>query len=732
MALTLQPKRILFLAHREQIVRQAAKSYRNVFGDYREDNVPYIYTVLTGNTEKDFDALLDSDFIFATVQTMNKDSILHKFGPAHFSAICLDEAHHSGANSYQKIMSYFEPNLWLGMTASPETNRFDVFDIFDHNIAYEIRLQQALQENLLCPFHYFGIQDTVIDGVMIGDEDRTNGLKTFNRLMDDRRVDHIIEKAEYFGYSGDRVKGLIFCSRKEEARALSEKLNERGYRTEALTGEDREEKRREVIEKLVVDREENTEADYLDYIVTVDIFSEGVDIPEVNQVIMLRPTQSAIVFVQQLGRGLRKADGKEYVVIIDFIGNYKNNFLIPIALSGDRTFNKDNTRRYVQEGNRIIPGESTIHFDEVSRKSIFEKLDAVNFSELRLIKENYINLKYKIGRIPTLQDFDQYGAMDVCLIFDNAMLGSYYKFLVGYEKEYTIRLSKEQEKMVEYISKKFTSGKRIHELALLKILLSDQRNDVMQQLQTMLLEEYGIAMTEHTFQNVVNIMTNEFQTGTGKNTYQECIFIQNDCNGTYSISDCFQKNLRNPDFYDMVQELCEFGISRYMRDYQKHYQDTQFVLYQKYTYEDVCRLLDWDKSIVPLNIGGYKYDALTKTYPVFINYEKDDDISASIKYEDSFTSPSSLIAISKAGQTSDSKPVQKFLKAKELGITVHLFVRKNKNDKGSKEFYYLGTMEASQRYQDFVMPNTDKMAVEIEWLLDHPVREDIYDYITQG
>ena len=187
--------------------------------------------------------------------------------------------------------------------------------------------------------------------------------------------------------------------------------------------------------------------------------------------IMLRPTQSPIVFIQQLGRGLRKASGKEYVVILDFIGNYNNNFMIPIALSGDRTYNKDNIRRYVMEGGRVIPGASTVHFDEISRKRIFASVDNANFSDIKLIKENYNNLKNKLGRIPALRDFDDYGEMDVIRIFDNNSLGSYYKFLVKYEKEYTIRLSEDEEKVIEFVSKKLASGKRIQELQLLKRIL---------------------------------------------------------------------------------------------------------------------------------------------------------------------------------------------------------------------------------------------------------------------
>ena len=172
------------------------------------------------------------------------------------------------------------------------------------------------------------------------------------------------------------------------------------------------------------------------------------------------------------------------------------------------------------------------------------------------------------------------------------------------------------------------------------------------------------------------------------------------------------------------------GSYRYERDYSNTYKDTDFVLYQKYTYEDVCRLLNWETNEVPLNIGGYKYDKKTKTFPVFINYDKSDDISDTTKYEDYFTSSSSLIAISKSGRSIASEDVQNFLHARERGIQVHLFVRKNKDDRISKEFYYLGHMQASGNVREFVMPNTDKTAVEIEWLLDAPVREDLYEYIV--
>ncbi len=703
--------RMLFVVHREQIAKQALKSFKRVFGSSKQ------YGLLSG-TSKEYDA----QFIFSTMQTMSKDDVMSRFKEDEFTCIILDEAHRTGAESYQKIMDYFRPDFWLGMTASPErTDNFDVFELFDHNIALEIRLQKAMEENLLCPFHYFGITDLEIDGEVMDDE---TGLRNFRYLVCDDRVNYIIQQANYYGYSGNRVKGLIFCSTVEEANELSNKFNERGYRTVALSGADSQEKRELMIDRLVSD----SRIDYLDYIFTVDIFNEGVDIPEINQVIMLRPTESPIIFVQQLGRGLRKAQGKEFVVVIDFIGNYNNNFMIPIALSGDRTYNKDNVRRYVGEGNRIIPGSSTVHFDEISRKRVYAAIDSANFSDIKLIKENYKNLKYKLGHIPALMDFDKYGEMDVLRIFDNKSLGSYYKFLVKYEPEYKIRLNKHEERIVEFISKKIVNGKRIHEIELLNVMLHFKKG-LMEHLAGNMRSKYRAELTSKEKQSIANIMTNEFQTGSGKKTYSDCIFMSPHGND-FQITDEFENMLKDPDFADMVDELIEFGTYRYSRDYSKKYKDTDLVLYQKYTYEDVCRLLNWEHNEVPLNIGGYKYDDYSKTFPVFINYDKSDDIQDTVKYEDHFISNDRLIAISKSNRSLESDDVQNFLKAKERGIDVELFVRKNKDDKISKEFYYLGRMAATGKTREFIMPNTSSSAVEIEWLLDTPVRSDLYDYIT--
>ena len=725
-------KRVLFLVHRGQLARQTKKSYEKVFANS-------VSMGLVGAGYHEYGA----DYVFATVQTLNRDEHLLQYDKNTFDCIILDEAHHVPADTYQKIMKHFTPKLWLGMTATPDkrddnVEGRNVYELFNYQIAYEIRLQQAMEENLLCPFHYFGISDLSI----IGDDEKAN--RDFTMLTSDERVKHIITQANYYGYSGERVKGLIFCSSIKETEELSAKFNkiinpETGefYRTIALNGSASEQERQEAFERLAMNKDEAGEnRQPLDYIFSVEILNEGVDIVEVNQVIMLRPTQSPIVFIQQLGRGLRKANGKEYVVILDFIGNYTNNFMIPIALSGDRTYNKDNIRRYVMEGGRVIPGASTVHFDEISRKRIFASVDNANFSDIKLIRENYTNLKNKLGRIPALRDFDDYGEMDVIRIFDNNSLGSYYKFLVKYEKEYKIRLSEDEEKVIEFVSKKLASGKRIQELKLLKRILAYKPGLSKLGLFAGLsddMKEYGKDISQDQQENIVNVMTNEFPAGSGKKTYSQCVFIEKE-GADYIPAKSFLAMLSNDEFYNVFKELVDFGISRYERDYRDCYKQTDLVLYQKYTYEDVCRLLNWEQNEVPLNIGGYKFDKKTKTFPVFINYDKSDDISDTTKYEDHFVPGfrDRLIAISKSGRSLQSEDVQNFLNAKERGIQVELFVRKNKDDKISKEFYYLGHMTASGNAREFTMANTEKSAVEIEWILDVPVREDIYEYIVSA
>ena len=341
-------KRVLFIVHRWNIAKKAMESFEKIFGDERT------YGLYKGSIND-----INFDFIFSTNLTISNSQNLNKFSPDFFDYIIIDETHRAGASTYQKIINYFSPKFLLGMTASPErTDGFDIFKLFDHNIAYEIRLQKAMEEELVVPFHYFGITDLNINGEIIDEK------SDFNKLICDERVERILDISDKYGCDDNIIRGIVFCSRKDEAYELANKFNLKGRKSITLTGSQSEDERENAIQQLESDNLEEK----LEFIFAVDIFNEGIDIPRINQIIMLRPTQSNIIFIQQLGRGLRRFEKKEYLTVIDFIGNYQNNFLIPVALFGDTSYNKDNLRKLLSAGSAHIPGASTENFDEISKK----------------------------------------------------------------------------------------------------------------------------------------------------------------------------------------------------------------------------------------------------------------------------------------------------------------------------------------------------------------------------
>lgn len=698
------PKKMLFLAHRELILNQARESYLDVLGN--DINVGMI-----GGGKHEMYA----DYIFSTVQTISKKENLEKFAPDHFDYIVVDETHKAGADSYQKVIDYFKPKFMLGMTASPErTDGYDIYKLFDNNIAYEIRLKKAMEEDLLCPFHYFGISDFEVDGQTV--DDNTD----FNYLVCSDRVDHIIRQAEFYGYSGDRVKGLVFCSRKEEARELSNEFNQRGYDTIALSGEDSQEKREDAIRRL----EQNEIENKLDYIFTVDIFNEGVDIPQVNQVIMIRKTESPIVFVQQLGRGLRKSDGKEYVVVLDFIGNYQNNFMIPIALSGDRTYNKDTIRKYVREGNRVIPGCSSIHFDEIAKKRIFASIDRMSTTK-RMLTDKYMQLKFKLGRIPTVLDFYDYGEIDPMLFINYAK--TYDNFVRMVDKEYSVSFNDKEEAILEFISSTILSGKRPHELLMLKMLAENKEvyKDSFKKELEMLGEKYRVA----DYDSAVRVLSKEFMNNKSEKKkfsdieiFDEKLLAIGQLKRAVSYLDTFKKK----SFAAEIDNLITYGLKRYKDMYSEHDEDN-LVMYEKYSRKDVCRILNWEKDD-SATIFGYRIKH--GTCPIFVTYKKKDDISSSTKYEDQFVNPGLFSWMTRSNVKIDSAESQKLINYLENGLKIYLFVKKS--DGEGSDFYYMGRVTPEKWQQTTIKNDRGEELPIMNFLmrLENSVREDLYDYIV--
>lgn len=700
------PRRILFLAHREQILKQAIKSYRRVLGDSRT------LGLLSGNSNQS-----GADYLFATVQTMSKSDVLLSFEPQDFDIVVIDEVHRAGSNSYSKIIDYFEPQFYLGMTASPDrSDGFDIYGLFDNNIVYEIRLQKALEENLLCPFHYFGITDLVVD------DEEVDELKLFQRLTSEKRVDYIIEQADFYGFSGDRVKGLIFCSTKREARELSRLFNERGLKTMFLSGDDSQELRENAIERLVANPGDPGYFDRIDYLLTVDIFNEGVDIPEVNQVIMLRPTESPIIFTQQLGRGLRKAAGKEYVVVLDFIGNYSNNYMIPIALSGDRSYSKDSMRKFVMEGDRTIPGCSSVHFDEVSRERIFRSIDESRVS-MRLLKEKYSILKRKLGRIPLMVDFLNHGEIDPMLFVDKKK--SYYRYLSDCEKDYPRDSLSEQEHLVlEFISRYCGNGMRPHELAALNDLLTEgclSRSSLSKELH----EYYAIDLTTSAFDSAMGVLDKSFVNAYEDKRKFDCFELVNRSGDVVFAGEDLLAMIENPSFKEALDDIISFGLARFEDRYRQS--AGALKLYEKYSRKDACRLLNWARDD---SATMYGYRIKHETCPIFVTYKKKADIASSTQYEDAFENQQTFSWMTRSRLTLESEEVRRIAEAEKTGLQIHLFVKKSDSEGG--DFYYLGKAKPISWSQTTIKSDDNRLLpiVNFKLQLERAVRDDIYAYLS--
>lgn len=728
-------KRVLFLVHRGQLAKQTKKSYERVFDE----------SVSMGLVGAGYDEY-DKDYIFATVQTLNHDIHLFQYKPDAFDCIILDEAHHSSADTYQKVMRYFKPRLWLGMTATPDKrddneDGRNIYKIFHYQIAYEIRLQQAMEENMLCPFHYFGISDI---SLLNDKQIKTKKLaeKEFNQLICDERVKHIIKQAEYYGYSGSRVKGLIFCSRIDESEELSKKINQeinpvtgKKYRTIALNGSASEDERTNAFERLAMDEEDATDAfQPIDYILSVEILNEGVDIIEVNQVIMLRPTESPIVFIQQLGRGLRKADGKEYIVILDFIGNYKNNFMIPIALSGDRSYNADQIRKYVICGNSIIPGASTVHFDEVSKEKIFASIDKIKGMR-GIIRDSYTSLKNRLGRVPYLMDFYQNGEIDPLVIIREYK--TYQAFLEAVEKEmYIGRINEKEMLTLEYLSKTILSGARPYELLILKEFL-DIREISVKQLQTEILTKYGYEVSMTSINDAVAVLQGCFVSKEEEyQKYHQIDILQYDEGRFLRRISSYAERLMNQEFRRQVEDLVNVGLAKYAERYAGGADDeNKFVLYEKYSRRDVSLLMHCGRDLSSTMYGMKK---MGDDVFIFVTYHKDEVEDENNKnqkiykegkpdYADEFLDNVTFRWDSQMGKGKNSSYMQEVIGAKRK----HLLVKKSDAE---SNFYYMGQFDIVEAQDAEKENNKHKMETicKVTARMHHAVRDDILRYLKSG
>lgn len=693
------PKRMLFIVHREQILKKAKEDFKRVLGGIEED-----FGLFVGANRQ-----ADKRYVFASIQTLSKPENLENFDPADFDYILIDEVHKAGATSYLRVINYFRPKFLLGMTATPErTDDFNIYELFDYTIAYEIRLQEALEEDMLCPFHYFGVTDFELNGELIGDH------TLLPKLVTSERIEHIVKKITYYGHAGEKVKGLMFCSRKEEAHELSKELNKRGYQTIALTGENTNEERMRSVQQL-----ENGE---LQYILTVDIFNEGIDIPSINQVVMLRQTQSSIIFIQQLGRGLRKSSDKPFVTVIDFIGNYANNYLIPIALSGDRSMNKDNVRRYMKDTS-YLKGISTINFEEVAEKRIFSSINSSNLTSLKVLREAYKDLERKVGRVPYLYDFVERHSIDPVVIVEKHH--NYFNFLLRMTADVPM-ITPYENQVLTMFSLELMNGKRIHEIVLAELLVAKGSVHIDEFLKELRL--HGCYIDSNTISSVTRIYDLSFFTQNARRKYGDRAIITMNEEQVFTFNDSIQQIFQEATYAAFLLN----DVLRCAKEKAKDYDCTQpLTLHAKYSRKDVCKLLNWqaDESSTM-----YGYKTKHGTCPVFVTYHKHGKVEASVDYGDEFLSPELFKWYTRSNRTLQSNEVQTIIQAQQQALDIHLFVKKD-DDEGT-DFYYLGKglPDLQSVAEDRMLDGKGKKlpVVHMNMVMEHAVESKLYDYLIEA
>jgi superfamily II DNA or RNA helicase len=710
-----EAKTFLFIVHRGNIANKAMDTFKSIFKNTRTMGI------FSGNRKE-----TNANFLFSTIQTISKNENLELFNKNHFDYIVIDETHRAGAESYKRVLDYFKPGFLLGMTATPErTDGHDIFKYFDYNIAYEIRLHKALEEEMLAPFHYYGVTDISVNGQIIEED------AAFDSLTSKERVDKIIEKSSFYGCDNGEIRGLVFCSKVEECKVLASEFTKRGLPSIYLYGDNTEQERSNAIEQLESDNKEEK----IKYIFSVDIFNEGVDIPRVNQIIMLRPTQSAIIFVQQLGRGLRKTEGKEYLTVIDFIGNYNNNFLVPIALYGDSSYNKDTVRKLISSGSDLIPGQSTINFDRITKDRIYAAIDTANLSKKKDLVKDYELLKYKLGRIPTMVDFLEHGSRDPELFVDYKK--SYYNFIKSIDLEIKYSLSSVHIKILELFSNEINNAVRIEENIILLHLIEfgSLKIDILKQI---LFKKYGYEVKDETINSAINNLNFNFVTQNHNKVLLPVseiykISIVNKIEDELFLSDSFNELLLDINFKNQLIDNTQYSILKFERQFTlKKYVDG-FVLYNKYSRKDVFRILNWDKNPLAQNVGGYMFNNERTNCAIFVNYHKDDDISSTTKYEEGFLNKLEFEWMSKSKRTLTSPDI---ISLKNSGdrLRLPLFIKKS-NDEGAA-FYYMGDVTPIQgSFKQATIKddsNNDISVVKVKFRLNTPVEDALYYYITNS
>ncbi|MCT7583423.1 DEAD/DEAH box helicase [Aliarcobacter butzleri] len=690
-------KTILFLVHRENILIKAKQSFEEILPQINS------FGLYTGNKKEQ-----DKNYLFSTIQTMSSNFL--EFSQDFFDYIIIDEAHHVTSPSYKKILDYFKPKFLLGLTAT--SNRMDgnsIYEVFDENIALDIRLNDALEHNLIVPFHYYGISD--IQSIDYENVDLTKIDLLAKLLSVNKRVDFIIDKINFYSNSGNKRKVLGFCVSKEHCNFMSEEFNKKGINSITLTSEDTISKREESIKRL------ENENDSLEVIFTVDIFNEGIDIPSINMVLFLRPTNSPIVFVQQLGRGLRKYQNKEFLTVLDFIGNHKKAYLIALALVGNKMIDKESIKLSI-ENNFADFKNAFISMDEISKSRILEQINKENFNQLKYLKEQYFEVKNILGKVPTLLDYLQFEDVINPLKFIDESK-SYIEFLAKVEENKKLKelvLDENFIKAIRFIENELPI-KRVYEFVILKYLLNNDFCD--ENIAFKILNKYLDKVDKETIIHSFLYLKGDFLDSAQKNRYLN--LLEFDGKVAKKTKE-FEELLKNENYKKIFEDSLNFGIYNYEEEFGSNDFGKPFLkLYSKYNMLNIAKLCNFPKIHSSFRGSGFlKYE---NDFFLFINLEKE-KFSKSANYHNAFLSKDVFTYQSKPSHSSDKGDGERLCENKKFGVKLHIFVRKFAQvDKKTQDFIYLGVANTLKYW--------DNKPINLELKLENPLSDKLFEEFTK-
>ena len=660
--------RLLFIVHRKEILEQSLATYRAVLKD---NNFGELFVDGKKPTQL--------KYLFASIQTFNSQDLTKYTSKESYDYIVIDETHHASAYTYQNLLDYYKPKILLGLTATPErADGKDIFKYFNHRVSAEIRLPEAIERSLLCPFHYFGVSDSIDYSSITWErgkykESELNDILTINEISAKTRVNTILQAIEKYITDIEETKGIGFCISKNHAIYMSNQFNNSGIKSIALTSDSDSNLRNEAKNKL-------KKGEYK-FIFVVDIYNEGVDIPEINTVLFLRPTESLTIFLQQLGRGLRNADNKEFLTVLDFIGHAHKKYNFEEKFNSLLHVSRQKMENELNKGFISLPKGCYITLEKKASEYILENIKGY-FNKNNLHIERLKTFKEDTGLEPTLKNYLERYNIETGILYKSFSFNQLL-FKAGIIERYS-------EFNYENANKIFAKIAQINSIRFIDFIINILNNNIVIYNDT---EKRMLQMFQFTINNNISkdITFNEIINNIDKFKEHKVLCSE--------MIELLEYNNEKIDFVDKKIKL----------DF-----DCPLDVYCNYSKDQILTACDF------LSVGsvreGVKYIEDKKIDIFFVTLNKSDkDYSPTTMYKD-YSLNEKLFHWQSQNQTSeDSKVGQRYINHNKTGNKILLFVRDEKKNKyGETSTYtFLGT--ANYKSHEGSKP------MNIIWELDYPI-----------